>query len=506
MIPILTAEQLRQAEAYTIAHEPIASINLMERAAVSCANKLMEHLAYDVPVVVLAGMGNNGGDGLAVARNLHSAGQQEVSVVVLRYKTGGTAYHTANVRRAREAGVRVDFLEEGSELPTFSAQALVVDALFGTGLQRPITGWLKTIVTALNARPNQVLAIDMPSGLFADDNGRNDRDAIVQADRTFTLELPKRALFMADHAIYTGDWEVVPIGLDRAFIATLPTEAHLLESTDVATLLPRRNRVAHKGVFGHAWLLAGGPGKVGAAILSAKACARSGCGLITVHVPAGQGRVIHSFLPEAMVSVDEGPCLSVLPKFGNAAAIGVGPGLGQADQTARLLKRLVQDAPAPLVLDADALNILAENKTWLAFLPTGSILTPHPKEFERLAGKAASDEARLRLAKELAVRYGLVVVLKGAFTAICSPDGREYFNATGNPGMAKGGSGDVLTGIITGLRAQGLDPLSAALLGVHAHGLAGDMAAAELGMDGLLPSDLIGHLPAAWKTLRECQR
>ncbi len=207
-----------------------------------------------------------------------------------------------------------------------------------------------------------------------------------------------------------------------------------------------------------------------------------------------------------MVSVDEGPCLSVLPKFGNAAAIGVGPGLGQADQTARLLKRLVQDAPAPLVLDADALNILAENKTWLAFLPTGSILTPHPKEFERLAGKAASDEARLRLAKELAVRYGLVVVLKGAFTAICSPDGRAYFNATGNPGMAKGGSGDVLTGIITGLRAQGLDPLSAALLGVHAHGLAGDMAAAELGMDGLLPSDLIGHLPAAWKTLRECQR
>jgi NAD(P)H-hydrate epimerase len=208
-----------------------------------------------------------------------------------------------------------------------------------------------------------------------------------------------------------------------------------------------------------------------------------------------------------MVSSDEASeALSHVPRFDRCTAIGVGPGIGTSEATARLLKLLIQEAPAPLVIDADALNILSENKTWLAFLPKGTILTPHPKEFERLTEKFTNDHARLMAAKAFAVRHGVVLVLKGAYTAICAPDGRTYFNATGNPGMAKGGSGDALTGIITGLRAQGLDPLSSALLGVHAHGLAGDLAANELGMDGMLISDLIDHLPQAWQKLRESDR
>lgn len=503
MLPILSAEQIRQADAYTMAHEPIASIDLMERAAAACARKMMESRAPDVPVVVMAGMGNNGGDGLALARIIHDLGVESVQVLVPHYKPKGSPGFETNLARLREAKIAVTFVDEGTPLPAIPPSAIVVDALFGTGLARPIAGWLKELIGQLNALPNEILAIDLPSGLFANDNSTNDPEAIVQADRTFTLELPKYALFMPGHARFCGNWEVVPIGLDRAFIGSLKTDAAMIESADVAKLLPPRGRVFHKGNFGHAWLLAGGPGKMGAALLASMAALRSGCGLLTAHVPVGQDAVLHAAVPEAMASLDESACLSTLPKFNKATAIGAGPGMGTEAASARMLKLLIQNAPAPMVLDADALNILAENKTWMAFLAPGTILTPHPKEFERLAGKAASDGHRLRLAKEMAVRFKVVLVLKGAYTAVCAPDGRVYFNASGNPGMAKGGSGDALTGIITSLRAQGLDSLSAALLGVHAHGIAGDLAAEALGMDGMLPSDLIGKLPMAWKQLRQ---
>ncbi len=501
MIPVLSAELLRQADAYTIAHEPIASINLMERASLACANRIMGLLAHDVPVTVLAGMGNNGGDGMAIARIMHMDARP-VRVLVPKYKTQGSQDFEVNRKRAQKAGIPVELLEEGTELPDLPAGTVVIDALFGTGLQRPIRDWLKNWVVALNGGPNTVFAIDMPSGLFTGDNTGNDPDAIVHADRTFTLELPKFSLLLADNARYTGDWEVVPIGLDRKYIATLDMEAIMLEAADVAALMPPRKPNSHKGDHGHAWLLAGGEGKMGAALMSAKACLRSGCGTLTMHVPAGQDGVVHSSIPEAMVTCDEAEHLSTLPNFGRTTAIGVGPGIGTQAGTERMLKLLIQDAPAPLVIDADALNMLGENKTWLEFLPKGTILTPHPKEFERLAGKVDTDHERLSKARELAVRLGIVLVLKGAHTAICAPDGELFFNGTGNPGMAKGGSGDALTGIITSLRAQGLDPLSAALMGVYAHGMAGDIAADQLGMDGMLPTDLIEQLPQVWRRLR----
>ncbi|HMN04955.1 MAG TPA: NAD(P)H-hydrate dehydratase [Flavobacteriales bacterium] len=505
MIPILSAEQIRQADAHTIAHEPISSLDLMERAATACAERLMATPNRGEPVVVLAGMGNNGGDGLVVARVLRAKAQREVRVLVLKYKETGSPDFETNLERTRQAGVPVELLREGDLLPDFGPEALVVDAIFGTGLQKPVAGWPKEIIRELNGRPNRVVAIDLPSGLFADDNEGNDPDAIVRADRTLTLELPKRALLMADHFRYAGTWEVVPIGLDRGFIAKQPTDTVIMESGDLAPLLPRRTRVAHKGNHGHAWLLAGGPGKMGAALLAAKGCLRSGCGLLTVHVPQGQDGVVHTALPEAMLSLDESRELSALPKFGRVDAIGVGPGMGTSEASARLLKHLVQEAPAPLVIDADALSILAENRTWLAFLPAGTILTPHPKELERLAGKATSDGQRLEQARELARKHRLVVVLKGAYTAVCSPDGRVFFNTDGNAGMAKGGSGDVLTGILVALRAQGMEPLSCALLGVKAHAMAGDRAAAAMGMDGMLPSDQVAQLPAVWLQLRAMQ-
>lgn len=506
MIPVLSAAQVRAADAHTIAHEPINSLDLMERAAAHCAQRLAELIGPETPVAVLAGMGNNGGDGLVIARILSQKGHGKVTVLAPRYRSEGSPDRETNMSRARESGVPVRILEEGEGLPDLGPGTVVIDALFGTGLQRPITGWLKDLVQELNRLPHPVIAIDLPSGLFADGNGTNDPDAIVRATRTLTLELPKMALLMADHYRFAGEWEVLPIGLDREFIADQPTDLVVIEDGDVAAMLPPRHRVHHKGDHGHAWILAGGPGKMGAALLAAKAALRSGCGLLTVRVPQGQDAVVHGAVPEAMVSMDEEPELSSLPQFDRVAAIGMGPGTGTGDGTARLLKHLVQEAPAPLVLDADALNILAENRTWLSFLPAGTILTPHPKELERLVGKAGSDEERLEQARELARKHRLVVVLKGAYSAVCTPDGRAYFNTSGNAGMAKGGSGDVLTGILTALRAQGLDPLSAALLGVKAHAMAGDLAAGSLGMDGMLPSDLIAHLPMVWHQLRAINR
>lgn len=504
MIPLLSAEQLRQADAHTIAREPISSLDLMERAAERCTVRLLKLLARDVPVVVMAGMGNNGGDGLAIARIMHGAAQP-VQVLVPRYKTQGSPDFEANLQRARDAGVSVVWLEDGSDLTSFMPGTVVVDALFGTGLQRPLAGWIKQLVHSLNARRCNVVSIDLPSGLFADDNTGNDPEAIVRAVRTLTLELPKHALLLAENHRFTGDWEVVDIGLDKAFIASFPSKAAVLEEADAVDRLPGRARVAHKGDHGHAWLLAGGPGKMGAALLAAKACLRSGCGLLTLRIPAGQEAVVHGHIPEAMVSSDPAGHLENMPRFGRVDAIGIGPGMGTDEGSGRLLKLLIQEAPAPLVVDADALNLLAANKTWLAFLPPGTILTPHPKELERLAGKAGSDQERLAQAVELARRHQVVVILKGAYTAICTPDGHTFFNTTGNPGMAKGGSGDALTGILTGLRAQGLGALDAAILGVYTHGLAGNIAAAELGMDGMLPGDLIAALPKAWCQLREKQ-
>ena len=501
MIPVLTAEQVRKADAHTIEHEPITSIDLMERAAGACAAWLAQRFTAKASYLVLAGCGNNGGDGLAVARILAAAGS-EVRVYLCRYRQELSSNGRINLERLSGIGVKVLDLTDGSTPPTPTDNEVVIDALLGTGLDRPVGGWLKHVVMTLNSWPNEVVSIDLPSGLFAEDNATNDPKAVVRADVVLTFEVPKLALLLPENAPYISEWHRLPIGLDGAFIHGLGAKELLVEEQDVALLMPERPRAGHKGTFGHALLVAGGRGKVGAAILAARACARSGVGLITVQLPLDLQAAMHGALPEAMSLEDLFDKRSAGGTPDRFSAIGIGPGIGTDDDMARMLKRIVQDAPAPLVLDADALSILSENRTWLAFLPKGAILTPHPKEFDRLTDGSENGFERLAKARAFAIRFGIVLVLKGAPTAVCAPDGTVYFNPTGNPGMAKGGSGDALTGIITGLRAQGLEATSAAVLGVYAHGLAGDLAAADLGMDGMLPSDLIAHLPLVWRRIR----
>ncbi|PLW94722.1 MAG: NAD(P)H-hydrate dehydratase, partial [Marinilabiliales bacterium] len=319
-----------------------------------------------------------------------------------------------------------------------------------------------------------------------------------------TLGVHKLALFLPENERFIGDWHFIPIGLRQEFISEAKTRYHFTSAEHIEPLILPRPRFAHKGIYGHALLFAGGKGKMGAAVLAAQAALRSGCGLVTVHTPDKRAQIIQSSVPEAMVSIDPHiECISTLPDISGYTSIAAGPGCGTHIKTAKVLKNLIQNSQVPLVLDADALNIIAENKTWLAFLPKNSILTPHIGEFKRLNGDSKNDFERLNDASSMAMKHGIIIILKGAFTAVCAPDGNIYFNPTGNPGMAKGGSGDVLTGLLSGLLAKGMNPLHAAILGVYLHGLAGDIAAENIGMEAMKSGDIIDMLPEAWLAVME---
>jgi len=349
-----------------------------------------------------------------------------------------------------------------------------------------------------------ILAIDSPSGLFADGPTDTKGGAVVKADYTLTFQFPKLSFLFAESAAHTGDWAVLPIGLHDDFIQELKAPHHLVTAADVRSILRERGRFDHKGHFGHALLIAGNPGKLGAAVLAAEACLRSGPGLLTLSLPPEGIPVLQTAVPEAMVVERPGDYQFIpVKELERYDSIAAGPGLGTGDTTSGALKFLIQGSSIPLILDADALNILGENKTWLAFLPKGSILTPHPKEFERIAGKSSHSFERMQMQKEMSIKYGVYIIVKGAHSCISTPEGHCWFNSTGNPGMATGGSGDSLTGILAGLMAQGYSPLETAILGTWVHGFAADLALEESAWEALLPSDINGMLGAAFRWLRE---
>jgi hydroxyethylthiazole kinase-like uncharacterized protein yjeF len=499
---ILSAEQVRSADAYTIAHEPISSVNLMERAAKACVEKLISFLFVrrDTPFDVYCGPGNNGGDGLAIARLLLEK-QFQVRVFMLPAEKY-TADFQVNLQRLKEKGFETVLLSEKEALPHPEQETIILDALFGTGLSRGLDGFAANVVAHLNKQGCTIISIDMPSGLFAD--ARNEGFAIVKATHTLTFQQPKLSLLLPDNSIYSGLFHVLDIGLNQQFMEALPSRYVYITREDAHQLLNPRGKFSHKGNYGHALLVAGSYGKAGAAILAAGACLRSGVGLLTLRVPVSAVEPLQAAVPEAMVLADEeAHFVTSIPHLDPFNTIGVGPGLGMEKQTQHMLKLLIQQCAGPMVLDADALNILGENKTWISFLPPNSILTPHVKEFERLCGKYGNSFDRLDAQREFAIKHRIILVLKGANTSIACPDGNVYFNSTGNPGMAKGGSGDVLTGIITGLLAQGYVPHEAALFGVYLHGLSGDIAAEKLSMEGMVAGDIVAALPEGFKRLHE---
>jgi ADP-dependent NAD(P)H-hydrate dehydratase / NAD(P)H-hydrate epimerase len=507
MIPILDPEQLRQVDAFTIAQEPITPLELMERAARRCADHIIDHyrvgyhgLSSSPPVLVIAGMGNNGGDGLAIARMLHAAG---IPVRVVRARhSEPSPENEANWLRLQEAGVERTELAEGDPL-SIDPNDLLVDALLGAGTNRVLTGWLAALVKQINAAARPVIAVDMPSGLAAGEDHGNAPHAIVRASFTLVIGTPKLSLLLAQNAPYVGHWQLVPIDLAYAQMPGLQVDHVLVEEQDMLQLLPSRPAHGHKGSFGHALLIAGSIGKAGAAVLAVRAALHGGAGLVSAFIPQDLLDVLQMAAPEAMCTIRDKEAPYALPPLAPYRAVGVGPGLGMEGHNGIMLKNLIGSSSSGLVLDADALNLLAENPTWMAFLPPASVLTPHPREFDRLYGSACtSDHQRLERARAMARKHRCIIVLKGHHTAVCAADGRVYFNSTGNAGMARGGSGDALTGLLTGLLAQGIPPLQATILGVYLHGLAGDLAARHKGMDGMLISDLVAAIPEAWRHLR----
>jgi NAD(P)H-hydrate epimerase len=471
----------------------------MERAATAFTDWLTAHQspAEAGEILILCGPGNNGGDGLVVARRLY--GRDYTVRVVLLLLEKQSADFQKNYQKLPPEVIVTELV--ASNLPAIPVGTLVIDALFGTGLTRPLEGLAAALVQHLNAAQARVIAVDIPSGLLSDEPQPAD-SAVVRARHTVSFELPKLAFLLPHNAEYVGQWHVLPIDLDQKFIEETTAQFHFIDAALLAGRLQKRARFAHKGTYGHALLLAGSKGKIGAAVLAAQACLRSGVGLLTMSVPAVGYDVVQTAVPEAMCLTDPNTdFISELPELAPYSSIGIGPGLGKENAPQQVLAQLLREAKVPLVLDADALNILAENRALLSTLPPHSILSPHPKEFERLTGPARNDYHRLDLLRDFCQKHNCYTILKGANTCLGTPDGTLYFNSTGNPGMATGGSGDVLTGILTALCAQRLPPLDAALLGIYAHGRAGDLAAQATGEAGLVAGDIARFIGPALEEL-----
>lgn len=497
---ILSADQIRIADDVTIREEPIRSIDLMERASIKVKDWITSHIPnIDLRIAVFCGPGNNGGDGLAVARLLNN-NDYLVDVFLLNIGSNRSADYLVNLKRLpKRSYVQTYEIKEGDPMPDLSPYGAIIDAVFGSGLSRPITDYWAEVVSHINASNAIRISIDIPSGVFAD--APRTGVAIV-AHHTLSFQCPKLAFFMAENDPYIGQWTILDIGLHPKYLSSVSTKYAVITHQLVCSCLQSRRKFDHKGTFGHALLICGGYGKVGAALLAAKACLRGGVGKLTVHVPRYAYQVMQMGMPEAMVHIDKHDFwFSGVNQEESFESIGVGCGIGQKQVTIDGLKSLINSTEKPMILDADALNILAKNPTWLEELPRGSILTPHPGEYRRLFDKTKDDFERLQQQIDLSRRLNLFIIYKCANTCITTPEGMAYFNVTGNPGMATAGSGDVLTGLITGLMAQYKDSLKACLLGVYIHGLAGDIAAKTVGQHGLIASDIIDHIPAAFMTL-----
>lgn len=503
---VLSPAQMKELDQYTIENEPVTSLNLMERASEAMVQVITSRWSAEHPVKVFAGPGNNGGDALAVARLL---AERDYLVEVFLFNTTGKISPDCLENRNRlEKSKKLTFNEITSQFtpPELNSDMLVIDGLFGSGLNKPLSGGFASVAKYINASPATVVSLDMPSGLMSEDNTFNIPAHIVKATLTLTLQLPKLAFFFAENQVYLGEWMVLDIGIHPQGLELMDTDYTITEKQDIARILHKRHKFAHKGDMGHALLVAGKYGMAGAAILSAKACLRSGVGKVTVHTPVRNNSILQIAVPEAIMDHDKHEAVFThVNQMESYQAVAAGPGIGTQKETAIALMELMRSAHSPLILDADALNILGEHRGWMAQVPTLSILTPHVKEMERLVGNCVSSYERLMKAKELAEQRQLYIILKGAWTAVITPEGRITLNPTGNPGMATAGSGDVLTGILLGLLAQGYKHEEACKLGVYLHGLSGDLAAKDLGEESLTASDLITYLPHAFKKLKETE-
>jgi hydroxyethylthiazole kinase-like uncharacterized protein yjeF len=497
---LFTAQQIRDADAYTIKHEPISSIDLMERASQKCVDWLVNKYNKNFSFSVFCGVGNNGGDGLAISRMLLEKGYQ-VNCYVVEFSKNYSADFKINLERL-QLKTKVNFLSEENENFTIPENTIVIDAIFGSGLSRPAEGFTKNIIQKINSFSNEVVSIDVPSGLFCEDNSLNDKEAIIEADEILSFQFPKLSFLFPENAKWCNSFTVLPIGLHPEFINHTSTNFFYTDYDITRKIYKPRKKFTHKGTYGHALVIAGSYGMAGAAVLIAKGALRAGAGKVTAHIPKKIVEIIQTSLPEAIISIDiHEEYISEIPELENYNAIAVGPGVGINDFTEKSLEKLLQSSKYPIVIDADAISILGKENELLEKLPTECILTPHPKELEKLIGTWENDIEKLEKTKAFSENHQCYIVVKGAHSMCACPSGEVYFNSTGNSGMATAGSGDVLTGIITGLLAQGYSSKESCILGVFLHGLAGDLAVQQIAKESLIASDIIDHLGKAFLEL-----
>lgn len=477
----------------------------MERAAKAITKAITEKWSTQTPVVVFAGPGNNGGDALAVGRLL---AEQDYKVHIFLFNTNGKLSEdcAANKQRILDSRKLKDMITEVIEEfdpPQLTAQTLVIDGLFGSGLTKPLAGGFASLVKYINQSPSFIVSIDLPSGLMTEDNTYNVRANIIKADLTLTLQQKKLAFLFPENQQFIGQLKILDIRLSEE--GTQRIEAHytMLEENDIRPRILHRNEYAHKGTMGHALVIAGSYGMAGAAVLATKACLRAGAGKVTVRTPRRNNDILQISVPEAIIDIDRDELyFNETVDTEDMDAVCIGPGLRQQENTAIAVISQIRRTQCPLVLDADALNVLANHRAWLQQLPKNIIMTPHPKEFDLLNGTTCSDSyERLSKARNMAEHLNAYILLKGHYTALCLPNGQVIFNSTGNAGMATAGCGDVLAGIITALLARGYKHADACMVGMYLHGLAGDLAAKELGQESLLASDLIDYLPKAFRRI-----
>lgn len=493
MLPLLTSPQIREADAYTIANEPISSVDLMERASKAFVSWFCNHFQDKRKgITVYCGTGNNGGDGLAIARMLHEQQYKKIGIVIARFSDKASDDFNINLKRLQQIENPVTEIRSGESFPNDDSP-IIIDALLGSGLNKILDGDFKRLANHINSLKRTVVAVDVPTGFFSE--GEMPQNAIViKADLVITFQQPKINFLLPDSAPYIDCWEAVNIGIDEKFVKSLNSPFQAVEEKDVRKMLKPRHRFSNKGTYGQALIVAGQEETMGAALLSASASVYAGAGLTTACIPKSGLTALNTTMPELMAiprNIAEVPAID-WEKF---SAIGVGPGLGKGDDSRALLADILTNYEKPVVIDADALNLLSANREFWAELPENSILTPHMKEFDRLFGEHDNWWARIQTGIAKAKEHKLIILLKNDYTIIITPGGKIYFNTTSNPAMATGGMGDVLTGIITSLLAQKYSPEEACIIGAYIHGKAGDELAMAGRLNVVMPSQVAARLP-----------
>ncbi|MBU2902904.1 NAD(P)H-hydrate dehydratase [Maribacter dokdonensis] len=494
---LYSAKQIYKADQISIKKEEIGSNELMERAALQLFNWM--HLRMQgapVKIHLFCGIGNNGGDGIALARHLVDHGYN-LEVYVINYSEKRSKDFLINLDRLKDRKVWPHFMNSDDELPAIGREDIIVDGIFGIGLNRTPDDWVVKVIQHLNNSQAFILSIDIPSGLFTD-QGPENFDAIIKSNYVLSFQTPKLVFFLPETGGFIEQWEVLDIGLDPEYLMQTETEYELIGKNEVLTLYKPREKFGHKGIYGHSLIVGGSYGKIGSVCLSSKAALCAGSGLVTSYVPRIGYTILQTALPEIMVLTDlEEKELTEIKFDIEPSVVGIGMGMGTSDVSIKAFASFLEQNKSPLVIDADALNILSKKKELLKELPEKTILTPHPKELERLIGSWKDDFEKLKKVKEFSKKYNCIVVVKGAHTIVVYND-KGYVNTTGNPGMATAGTGDVLTGVITGLLAQGYPALDASIFGVYLHGRSGDIAVESTGFQSLTASDVIDNLANAY--------